>query len=295
MTDSEGLDPRKHTFSQAQGYENVPVPLALEELSEEARIKLWDILAFSTWSRDIDGSWYWKSPNVWIDIFQWLHSEFFVRPLDEFTMDSNRLVSFYRDLILEEDELPFNKVFDLFQMIMRHPLCSDVFISEVAEIFKQCQLAYVVDTKQPITILPAATKQEGEAIIGAIMELREAGLSGAEVHLRTAGEFINGGDWAGSVRESIHAVESVARQLGPKSSNTLPDALKSLQRSSGRLHPALKDGFEKLYAYTSDEEGIRHSLMDNAESSVGQDEAVFMLGACASFASYLWRRHQSGS
>ena len=56
MTDSEGLDPRKHTFSQAQGYENVPVPLALEELSEEARIKLWDILAFSTWSRDIDGS-----------------------------------------------------------------------------------------------------------------------------------------------------------------------------------------------------------------------------------------------
>ena len=29
--------------------------------------------------------------------------------------------------------------------------------------------------------------------------------------------------------------------------------------------------------------------------NVGMDEAVFMFGACASFASYLWRKHNSKS
>ena len=96
------------------------------------------------------------------------------------------------------------------------------------------------------------------------------------------------------MRESIHAVESVARQLAPGSSKSLKQALNSLE-DSGRLHHALRDAIDKLYGYTSDEEGIRHPLIENATSPVGQDEAVFMLGACASFASYLWRRHQAGS
>ena len=45
MTNNEGLDPRHVTFSQAQGYEALPVPLALGEISYEARLRLWDLLA----------------------------------------------------------------------------------------------------------------------------------------------------------------------------------------------------------------------------------------------------------
>ena len=46
-------------------------------------------------------------------------------------------------------------------------------------------------------------------------------MGGSAAQLRKAAECINGQDWAGSVRESIHAVESVARQLDPKASNAL--------------------------------------------------------------------------
>ncbi len=35
---------------------------------------------------------------------------------------------------------------------------------------------------------------------------------------------------------------------------------------------------------------MRNSLLDQGQSNVGQDEAVFMLGAGASFASHLWRK-----
>ena len=129
-----------------------------------------------------------------------------------------------------------------------------------------------------------------EVVVDALQTLRGSGLDGAVSHLRSASECINARDWAGSVRESIHADESVARQLDPEASRTLGPALKALEKH-GSLHPALEDAFSKLYGYASDEQGIRHALLERADHNVGMDEAVFMLSACASFASYLWRKH----
>ena len=150
-------------------------------------------------------------------------------------------------------------------MIMRHPNCSPEFTIRVAEIFSECRIAYVVDTQQPVTILPAATEQEGVTLMEAIEEFRQSGLRGTEVHLRKAAELINKGLWPDSVRESIHAVESIARQLAPAESRTLRPALASLEKA-GQLHPALKKAFSSLYGYTSDEEGIRHPLIANPTS-----------------------------
>ena len=120
--------------------------------------------------------------------------------------------------------------------------------------------------------------------------LSNAGLVGAVSHLRKASECIGQGDYPGAVRESIHAVESTARQIDPNA-KALEPALRSLEKAKA-LHPALKQAFSKLYGYTSDEQGIRHALIDNPQPNVGQDEAVFMLGACASFSSYLARKYQ---
>ena len=286
MADNEALDPRKATFSQAQGYEKVPGPLALGQLSDDARRELWNLVFDS-----VEIQYPANMSRPWDSIFKTMHRDFLKQPLDTYSRHSNTLGR-YKDRILTN--LEFNRVFDLLQMIMRHPLCPPDFTAEVAEVFQRCRLAYVVDTNRPATILPATTKQEGETISEAIQEFGAAGLKGTQAHLRKAAERINQGDWGASVQESIHAVESVARQLDSAASKTLGPALASLEKS-GHLHPALKDAFSKLYGYTSDEEGIRHSLLDRPESPAGRDEAVFMLGACASFASYLWRRHQNGS
>ena len=40
VPDTESMDPRSLTFSQAQGYKDLPSPLALEELSSDARREL---------------------------------------------------------------------------------------------------------------------------------------------------------------------------------------------------------------------------------------------------------------
>jgi hypothetical protein len=53
---------------------------------------------------------------------------------------------------------------------------------------------------------------------------------------------------------------------------------------------SLKAAFGSLYGYSSDEEGVRHALVFSNETQVDEADALFMLGACASFVSYLLAR-----
>ena len=78
----------RHSFSQAQGYEEIPGPLKLEELPKEARTRIWNLffvhLKKST-SRDI-GQYEWLGGD-WAHVFQAAHAEFDVRALDDWKTD----------------------------------------------------------------------------------------------------------------------------------------------------------------------------------------------------------------
>lgn len=272
---------RPLTFSQAQGYEPMPGPLALEKISEEARNKLWSLF-YGYVSKSVGRA---GIHPTWQRILLVLHINFLMRPSDEFLPWLSDFVAGYKGRFLRKE--PFNRVFDILQTIMQHRECPPSFIDDTAALFEECQLAYFVDKGIPVTILPAATPEEGASISNALQDVRGAGLQGAEKHLRESGHLINAGDWAGSVRESINAVESVARRLAPDA-RTLSPALNKM----GELHPALKNAFSNLYGYTSDEQGVRHALLDEAASPAQQDEAIFMLGACASFVSYMLRKQR---
>ena len=276
-------NPRPLTFSQAQGYEPIPGPLALEKISEEARNKLWSTL--HTRVGKVTDRNFVQSP--WVDILSDLHIDFLGRPSDEFTPHLNLFVKEYKERFLRTE--PFNKVFDILEMVMRHRKCPPSFIHDITAAFEDCRLAYFVDRGFPVMILPAATPEEGATIRNALEDVRAAGLPAAESHLRESGRLINAGEWAGSVRESIHAVESVARRIAPEAED---DALTKALDKIDWLPPALKSTMGNLYGYASREHGIRHALVNEATSSAQQEEAVLMLGACASFVSYMLRKHR---
>ena len=120
-------------------------------------------------------------------------------------------------------------------------------------------------------------------------------MDGASTHLRHAADHINARQYPDAITDCIHAVESVARIIDPKSSTTLGPALHSLEQADVLNHPALKQAFLNLYGYTSDEQGLRHALLDKDAADVGLEEAVFMFGACASFAAYLTQKHRQAS
>ena len=68
----------------------------------------------------------------------------------------------------------------------------------------------------------------------------------------------------------------------------LSKAIKSLVSENG-MHRALADAFDKIYAYSSDEKGVRHALVFDDNEKVGLDEAVF-LSACTAGVGFLGRK-----
>ena len=272
-------------FSQRAGYEPLPAPLQLEELPDAARRAIWNALYAYVVGPQVRDS----PPVVALrDLFVY-HDNM---PLDEWPtwIDTNEIVPWMRDRLERE---PFNRVFDRLEFLMRHKFCPTGLILELSDAFHRFQLAYIIiDSGPSPKIFPATTAAEGNELRRNLAEL--AGLDGCATHLRNASKCINDSDAAGSVRESIHAVESVARQIDPEASETPGPALASLEKRS-TLHPTLKVAFNNLYGYTNREQGIRHALLDNVQANVTIDEAVFMLGACASFASYLWRKPKAAT
>lgn len=227
----------------------------------------------------------------WLRLLAAAHARHFNMPLDTFSDRPERILDFYKRHFLQAK---INEVFDSLLFLVRSHECPFEFLERVQEVCVIHRLAYIFDIETR-TIFQASTPEEGQATVAAVKELSEYGLNGACQHLRQAADFMNEGRWERSVHESISAVESVGVQIAPKG-NTLGAALKNLRQRGMSAHPALNEGFEKLYGYTSSAQGVRHALSDQAQSNVGEDEAVFMLGACASFASYLWRKHlASGS
>ena len=277
------LDPRYLSFSQAQGYEPMPQLLQLGELNDHARVALWNVVYIHTRPILIGED---------IPIFPMeplldsMYTDFLLRPLDLKNPNINLLKSHVKPIIISH---PFNRVFDLLLFFMRHPECPDGLIDGIATTFERHHLAYFVDKTPPITIYPISTPEEGVAIVDALNQLKSTDYRAAREYLRKATECINGQDWSGAVRESIHAVESVARQIAPEA-KTLGEALPALKKRGLLKHTALQRALSSLYGYTSDEPGIRHAGPDKPTADVGQDEALFMFGACASFASYLSRK-----
>lgn len=93
-------------------------------------------------------------------------------------------------------------------------------------------------------------------------------------------------DYENSIKESISAVEAMCCIITGESgkSATLGATLKKLEKHNIYIHEALKSAFEKLYGYTSDENGIRHGGIDFKGAS--SDDARYMLISCSAFINY---------
>jgi len=89
-----------------------------------------------------------------------------------------------------------------------------------------------------------------------------------------------------SIRESIAAVEAALRHLNGNPSATLTEGLAVFEDKHGPLHPSLRQGLAMLYAYTADESGVHHALIEETAGVTG-DDARFMLVTCSAFTNYL--------
>jgi hypothetical protein len=270
------------TFSQREGVAPLPAPLKLGELSKEARAYLWAVvyesLEKATQHPDMGGpSWFGRP---WDIILKRWHILGLHSPADEFSAQCRYHLQPLKKRFLEGTYID---VFEFLEFVFKSGAAPYGFAGSIENALRKGRAAYtVVDDK---VIFPTATPEEGTTVSAAFEALAGSEFSGARTHLIQAGTCINQGDFASSVRESISAVESVSRVLAP-GTTTLGPALSALEKN-GQVHAALKRAFSALYGFTCEEQGIRHPLLEKDAAAVDQEDAVFMLGACASFVSYL--------
>ena len=256
------------TFSQRYGYEPLPEPMQLEELSDDLRREIWNTIrkfllsqritrALGTYIRPIDKYCFYEETQRFIErvIGRWWQ-----KPEDEIDTSYQNVINPLKTVILEGN---FNKVLDLVQLMVNDSKYGEKLAKPIDESFERCAAAYYLDmSRHPYQFCPRSNKAQGEATQESIKTIRDAGMEGAETHLRQAVAHINAKQFADSISDSIHAVESVARQIDPESSQTLNPALNSLEKAGLIRHWALKEAFSKLFKYTNDEQGFgtRYSI-----------------------------------
>lgn len=98
-------------------------------------------------------------------------------------------------------------------------------------------------------------------------------------------------DYENSIKESISAVEAMCCTItgATGSQATLGNTLKKLEDKGLVIHGAMKSGFEKMYGYTSDADGIRHGGIDFTNAPA--EDAKYMLVSCSAFVNYLVEKY----
>jgi hypothetical protein len=287
---SDDIEKRKKiSFEQAEGVAPLPAQLQLREVSPQLRAVLWDLI-----HHHLDGAI--KRPdynsayvgNPWATILKDEHVYRRHQMADDFVNAPKRITAQTRIIFEKGDYLA---IFGWLEYVLKHPACPHDLPNEIEGLLRYCRAAYRVLDKK--VICPIASDAEHATIVKAFADLAGKQFNGARAHLRGAASHLTAGAFADSVRESIHAVEAVSTTLDP-SANVLSKALAKLEQKIS-IHPAMKSGFTALYGYTSDEKGIRHALLEDSAAKVDETDAMFMLGACAAFVSYLINKaRQSG-
>lgn len=282
MPTDEEVERRKQlTFEQAEGAEPLPAQMNLKELSTELRARLWKVVFESFKSRSqypsMGGRRHFTEP--WSEILYAMHVYRDHGMADDFRNDFDKIVKRTRQVFETGD---YVAVFGWLQWVMQKTKPPYQFARQIDGALVRSRAPYrVFDEK---VIVPITSEAERQAVARAFADLSQSVFRGARKHLVNAASELTEGRFANSVRESIHAVESVARVIEP--SAELSRALVKLE-SAGRIHRAMKSAFGSLYGYTSDEQGIRHPLLEGESPNVDEVDAIFMIGACASFVSYL--------
>lgn len=258
------------TFAEAEGIDPLPSQLKKIEISARMRVLVWDAI-YSSYEENSgydNGEWYSTLKNIFVLHYNGMSDDF----------NKNLTMSLIRKDCSVGNYIRFYGLLNSFYIYDLNP--SDIR-HQFELILEGCRAAYRLVEG---VLVPVATDQEATSIKAGLANAREVGLNGAAQHLSLAVSAASSGRWADSVRESVHAIESAVRQID--GADSLAVALNNLARS-GHIHGAMNEAFKRLYGWTSDEGGIRHALLEDGDARVTEADAMFMLGACASFVTYL--------
>jgi hypothetical protein len=272
------------SFSQRQGLKPTAEVIQLGAMSDELRNSLWNALDATLWSRSgfVFGAR--GSYGEIEELSRSMWSYHFKEPVDSrpgygFPDRGGRILKEIRTRFFG---FRWNEVYDFLEFVVGYYSKEKPRLGDLFNMTLERELSGYRFIEGILTNVTDA--QEIEMLKEALADTKFATVS---AHLERALQLLSdrtNPDYRNSIKESISAVEAIACIALGNAKATLTEALKILEKK-GHLHPALKDGFTKLYGYTSDSDGIRHAMLE--ESDVDQSDAKYFLMSCTAFIGYL--------
>lgn len=273
-------------FSQRIGKTEYIKQLQIDSVDEDLKNGLWNGIKIYVLDKLSKYSQY--SAETQFDIFcsiMWHH--FYKLPIDTIPKYNHRSEQFIRDSFFIGQ---WYDVYDHLEFIANIdpnslPIDSYRFKEFCNGIFEREFSGYrFIDNR----ISPITNEYEIQEIENAIHQSGHfTSLIGANIHLKSALEKLSdkkAPDYRNSIKESISAIESVAKAISENEKDSLGAALDKI-KGKIKLHAALERGFKQLYGYTSDSDGIRHALMEDHNCDF--EDAKYMLVSSSAFINYL--------
>lgn len=268
-------------FSQRIGIKPLKTVIQTNSIDDELQNSLWNCLTIAYWNRTGDEDYHYDTEMRRLVSLLW--QSYFKKPIDTIPYRWTKILSELRSYFFEE--ATWNEAYDFIEFIANnysYDHINEQFISRCNIVLEREVSAYRFVGKQ-------ITQITAEEEIGAIEEAlnKAIPLKPVYTHLKTALDLLSdrkSPDYRNSIKESISAVEAISRLISGNRKATLGGAIKKIKETI-EIHPALEKAFDSLYGYTSDKEGVRHSLMN--ESNLKFADAKYMLVTCSAFINYL--------
>lgn len=272
------------SFSQRMGLAPAVKVAQVDNIDTQLKNSLWNVLTLKClsgyYSRERSFPDRLRTSNF-KDFAEKLYSDFYKAPVDTIPSSWSTLKTTIKESYFK---MSWHRTYSFIEFIVKldHHGTKQTLIDEFNIVLARENSAYRFVSGQ---LVPITSSEEIDEIERAIASSDQ--YAGARTHLQTSLGFLTdkqNPDYRNSIKESISAVESLAKKLVGDDKATLGQALKVLEKHHS-LHSSLKTAFSALYGYTNDASGIRHSLMDN-ESDLTQADARFMLITCSAFVNF---------
>jgi hypothetical protein len=273
-------------FSERFGLAPKRAAIQIDSMDDALRVGLWNALLTHHFAFVIRGDGYGAVSHYPLEELQetcralWLH--YFKKPLDTLPKTWEKIYDILRPYFFEAG---WNEVYDFVEFIPKSFPRDDVneaFYRDANSVLEREMSAYRFVGGG---IVRVTDESEIEAIESATDLPRKFHVVGE--HLRQALALLSerkSPDCRNSIKEAISAVEAMCALITGQQRSDLNAALRALEARVG-LHGALKSAFNSLYGFTSDSNGIRHALLEEADLTF--DDAKFMLVTCSAFVNYL--------
>ena len=209
---------------------------------------------------------------------EWIWTEHFGNAVDELPIKTRDVVQLFRDDFFQCE---WTRAYDFIEFVA--PRFQTAYTNECNRILQRENSAYRFVDRRLVRI----TSEQEIASIEAATSFSKR-FKPVNDHLKNALDKLSdrtSPDYRNSIKESISAVEAMCQIVTGDSKATLGQAVKRLEDSGVKIHPAFEGALQKMYGWTNDAEGIRHALLD--EPTLDSADARFMLVSCSAFVNYL--------